>query len=566
MFRTIEKTMLILLFSVFLILMGANARAEMVWEEELDSGIRFKTLHPGTGYLLVGTKSKLYAFDPETGEEIWQVEKVLDEYEPNAIQPVKGTNYIIYEKGVYLLRVSIGLEKIVCMDATTGKKVWELNTEIPYQRVPPVLFSDDFNEDRAAGAPLEHTPQLVCQNIFSATFDQKHNQLLLAVDAMAVFEEKITEGGGRRFQGGGIVCVDAETGKINTILPLLRERKYEGNPPIVVDDVVIVDWRGFYAFDLMDTSRVVRMGIGRRDLVGGNSPIQVEDGTAYLVASKNIMALNIDDGETLWKSQKIPSIVPEMHILEDRLVCRMGGEFPRKNGDMSEEHKPYGLLVLDKNTGEILYAQGKDKKLGRTTSLLIDDGIVYYGTGNSFRAFDLNALKYKYVVKLDKSHVQKKDEPRSLVRHGNKICLMLKQSTVAFHPEDGQIAWSKMFKPPKIGRWAKLAKVGKKGFKKGISEEKEKKAKWYEKGRYRLARVGQMRLQNAVASDSYNYVVTSVDGKPTIVGVSLASGEAQRTAVVEERSPDFTVGEHFGMLFNVQGKKTLQGFDLKEEN
>jgi outer membrane protein assembly factor BamB len=62
-------------------LSGQAMAGKMLWGKKLDSDIRFKVVHD-TGIIVIGTKDEVYAFDPESGEQKWHIEKIMKTMNP----------------------------------------------------------------------------------------------------------------------------------------------------------------------------------------------------------------------------------------------------------------------------------------------------------------------------------------------------------------------------------------------------------------------------------------------------------------------------------------------------
>ena len=170
-------------------------------------------------------------------------------------------------------------------------------------------------------------------------------------------------------------------------------------------------------------------------------------------------------------------------------------------------------------------------------------------------------MSYKWATDLGK--LEKTDGPKSVVKQGDNICLNMTESTKAFDPATGEEKWSQHFEAPGHSRFMKFAMVAVTAMAAANAQATANRTGRDQKYTSLLPMLGQ-RFNAAAASGSYNYTLAKVDGKPTVVGVSLKTGKADREAQLEDKDADYIIDEIGGFLVNAKGKE-IQIFDLKSE-
>lgn len=551
------------------------AAGDKLWQKELDGDITFKQMHQA-GVLVVGTDDILYGFEPRTGKEIWKFEDVAksltDKEMLVAMPPL--TPYLIFEQ----TKGFMGSQSVVrCIDVTTGKPVWDLSNQAP-----------EVSAYRILEKKTEEPPEVTCKFLQKVGLDPAHNQLLLAYQTITLFKGKIGKAGFETFMG--LIGVDVGTGKINFIYKLVDEPEgyYPWKaqyPPVVQGDVGMIDWAGFHSFSLIDGkpmaslefARGYKRGmLSRYVMEGTNAPMIVEGNTAYVVAKDQVIAVDTQTGKKKWESEELDSALPEMHIVGNKIVLRMGGVFASGFGKNREykELKPYGVAILDKETGKKLSDTEKmndDWEINSISPLLVDNNTVYFGTRNSVRAIDIEKLQYKYNIDLE---IEDGDMPRSVTMHNGQLIYEGEQMTAAVNPADGKVGWKKYVEPPELDWGMAFARAFAKAVatidvlsraSSGASQSDLNDAinRWNSFG----AGFAKVKERYAVLNTEsiYNYVMTGETKNPEIVGVSIAGGQQERKVQVMGRVPDFFVDEGEAILVCVakSDQEILQVYSLK---
>ena len=559
-------------FAIAICLLGFGQAfaGKMLWEKKLDSEIRFKMVHD-TGIIVVGTKDEVYGFEPETGNMKWHIDKLMKNYEPNMVTPQPGSPFMVY---VYKEGFTDFQPSIRCLNIVTGELVWEWDTgdaQPDMKDQIAALLGTTSGPDESAIVVPNGWP-LPINNVLP---DDERNQFLLSSTGIMVgvgkkvhnplLKKEMVNAKPKAFDDGAIVAVDQKTGKVKWLGYVPKERKaklsYTHSPPLVIGDKVVLTWAGAHIFDA-NTGKFLGGAEFSREGGKGSKSEAFDDNTVYLSAKETIVAVDLNSGAIKWESEKFKDHVPYMEVVGDKIVAQIGGAYPDKDGKV-EESKNTGILIIDKNSGKCLNDYKNDnKKIEMTTPFYIDSSMAYFATANSFRCYDINALSYKFAVDLGK--LNKGDSPKGLQKQDDKICLTTSLSTFAFD-NNGNELWSKSYKAPGVGKFAAIALMAAQAIEVAGAYQRAYQYGGSHKYKVFLGSALSQRWTAAEASGAYNYVMADLDGKPTVVGVSLKTGEADRKAQLENKEADYIVDEIGGFLVNVKGEKELQIFDLKTE-
>ncbi len=560
-----------------------STAGDKLWQKEVDDDITFKKLHQA-GVLIVGTDDTFYGFEPRTGKEIWKVEDVakslVDKEMLVAMPPL--TPYLIFEQE----KGFMGSESIVrCIDVTTGKTVWDMSNQAP-----------EASAYRILEKKTDELPEVRCRFLQKVGLDPAHNQLLLAFEMVNLFKGKAGKSGPETFMG--LVGVDVGTGKINFIFKLDDEPEgyypWKGQyPPVIKGDVGMIDWAGYHSFSVLDGKPIVSLQfargykrgmLSRYIMEGTNAPMVVEGNIAYVVAKDQVIAVDTQTGKKKWESEELDGALPEMHLVGNRIVLRMGGVFASGFGSSREykELKPYGVAILDKETGKKLSDTEKmndDWEINSISPLLVDKSNVYFGTRNSVRAVDIDKLQYKYNTDLG---IEDGDMPRSVTMHDGQLIYLGEQMTAAINPVNGEVLWKKYVEPPELdwgmafarsfakavaamdilSRTATAAKEG------GVSvlEEMDINQRIKEWNSFAAGfDAMSQRIAALNTASQYNYVMAGETKDPEILGISLTDGQQVRKVKVMGRVPDYFVDEGDAILVCVakSDQEILQVYSLK---
>lgn len=186
----------------------------------------------------VSQYGRIYALDPNSGEVVWQFDDE-DNLKPVFSSPTYADGRLFFGEGYHTDRDS----KLFCVDANTGKKLWEFSTQSHTESSPAVAdgkvvfgAGDDgmYCVDVATGQKLWQFPEGGGLHIDS-------NPL--------IHDGKVYAGSGtsKRSKNTRIFCVDLKTGK--EVWGEKVEYSSWGSPSVAGKHVVFVTGNGTFSED-----------------------------------------------------------------------------------------------------------------------------------------------------------------------------------------------------------------------------------------------------------------------------------------------------------------------------
>ncbi len=568
-----EMRMLLTLLLVGAVFLAGSAQAgQLLFKKKLYGNSLTTMLHP-TGIIIVVSETTISGFDPETGDKKWAkvwkrktIELEYYHYSDN-IKLVPGSPYLIYRENWASVR---------CLDIITGEEVWKIDVK---KDVPAMLekLRGEKPKAKIVGG-LE---------ISSIAIDDARRQFLIGPFTISVKEDRPT-------LKLGIAAIDMGTGKANFVYVLPEDasaygapaedyrdyynyiRSYASEPAQVIGDLVVLDWGGIHTFKAADGTPVASLKIDRTPLAPDTTgseflfelpaaPTLVDGHTAYVVAWKKLVAVDLQTGAVKWENEEVCPVMPELRVAGEKLLVRTGA--PYLPGETIEKQKaeekkaapklsskqkkilkagrtaiklssklsdektaedplrgtfedttlikyftPCGLTILDKNTGEIL---ADTEKMGGTglpalmTPLLIDGNTVYFGAGNTLQAIDLDRLAYRFIAKVDSA--TKEDVPKQVLLEDGKLYLLLSQTTAAFDPADGEFLWSYTVPAMKLDPLARLDLAAEHAFEQFSVLQDLLAARRYNPRLAAYARIMESRFAAAQKSGMYNYSLAYIE-------------------------------------------------------
>jgi outer membrane protein assembly factor BamB len=127
-----------------------------------------------------------------------------------------------------------------------------------------------------------------------------------------------------------------------------------GHPlPVVDGDLCIWQVGDLFAIDLVSGELRWRYKLKAKNPQLKNAfarPI-VADGVVYAVGAKKLVGLNLADGSERWVAKLPNAPLPQLELIDDLLVVRLGGTF--STGKKIVQQKPFGVAVVDREGGGV---------------------------------------------------------------------------------------------------------------------------------------------------------------------------------------------------------------------
>jgi len=199
----------------------------------------------------------------------------------------------------------------------------------------------------------------------------------------------------------------------------IRTRDLNGHPPpLVVDDMLILAVGDLYAFDLASGEQRWRFKAKASVPNLKNTyaqPISA-NGVLYAVSRNSIHALDPATGSEKWKAKIGKAAMPELQLVGDKIVGRLGGTF--SDGKNLVGSKPFGAFVVDTASGRLVWKWTKAKDSVTNLRVLPEQGLVMLADKKNLYALDLNASKKGKVVYKEKLEFKRKMGSAELAAKG----------------------------------------------------------------------------------------------------------------------------------------------------
>jgi outer membrane protein assembly factor BamB len=356
--------------SLILTLVCCHAAASnVVWRQPLAEEVKWSQL-TSTGTLIVAGKRSLVHVDTGSGKSLWRRDD-LGALAPFNVRLVPGLPYVVISEHVGKLPPK---SQLTVLDFETGETIWETGITIG---------------SNLGGYPIPER-------------------------ALAIFVREIT--GAKGIKPGTYVSAHKlETGeeiwslRIGGVgaLPLhasddsgfLSNRDLGGHPsPLLVGDYFILPAGDLYAFDIAKGEQVWRFKLkgGHPSLKRTYASPVLADGVLYATGKNRVYALSPVTGEELWSAKIGNAAMPQLEIVGDLLVGRLGGTF--SDGKKLTQLKPFGAFVLQRDDGATRWIWKKGKNSITNFEVMTSRAEVVLADKSKLYALDLNAEKKPKVV------------------------------------------------------------------------------------------------------------------------------------------------------------------------
>lgn len=550
-----------------------------------------------SGNLMVGKDSNVMLVEGATGKTIW-TRNDLGKIAEAEFTELAGTPLVlISDNSGWAQRKT----KLTAIDNQTGETVWETEKMLGFTvEVTPI-----YEKDLLIFLTIKDNRQKKDKpDIFALKMSTGellwHNEYTEKVDLYGV-EKKKNSGAKAMFMGSGGGASDRfDLSGENP--PMIDDDSlylsYAGLHRYNLSDGKLV-WKTVY--DVTDGS-----------LKNTNGQAISEGDTIYTSAQGIIRAIDKNSGAIKWTTKDFgKGGIAEMQFHGDVIYGRMGGQFfSAKKGEWQEKG-PVGVVALNASNGETnwIYKDADDSitnmvVLPNDNVLLIADkksliGLDLSSTGKAKEAYK---IKLKFKRSLGAGDVAGKagaiafggiggalgkgakhtDNPVSMVRQENgTVVVRGKQHLLAFNPTTKEIAWSTKFGAPGINGWESIVMTAITITAAAISQTVE--ADFMRRGNYNAAYnensrfLGLMSSYQQYMGKKYSaskqsgniyYVLTKIKGDDEkgsgLVGVNMLTGEGKSQIIFNDKSPDYEIDELEGRLFNMN-KGTISAYEIKEK-
>lgn len=402
------------------------------WRTDLQYQIRFKKILRGS-HILVGTERHTFAVDMLSGATLWRFRNV-DSREGD-IFFVPSEDLILIAEG-WGGRFEDQESTLLAVELESGEIRWESKV-------------------------FQH-------RILSATPDPENRHILL-VSARQPHDEK----GDTVKRELGLHLLDMRTGKLQWEARL--DEKIQLTPSTIIeydddDDMQLYTLEAFHE-PRFDGPRVYLFykGVHCYDVASGEllwdrefdvladddlslsyaEPL-IDERLIYTVRDERLRAYRSRDGEEAWKTDDFGTIAA-VQFDDSFLYLQLGGRFYKAEDTEWESKGPYGVAVVNRNTGKKIWKwDDGDESI---TNLLIFGDRVYLADGDDLIAIDRYTGKRLY-----KDRHRFDEAPRFIgLNEAQELVLIGDENVAAYRPGDGKRLWFHNPDPPGISFWKKLA-------------------------------------------------------------------------------------------------------------
>lgn len=347
------------LFLFFFCFFAFNAKAQSVWNANLDSKVQFYQT-TDFGIVLAGTNNSLYAIDGQTGERLWRKShKGLDE---TSIVPIPSTDLVL---------VSLDLgdkSRVEAVDLLSGETLWKsdkLKGDVMQIAVEPeqdllaaVLVKKAKGE---IGKELKRSPVIHVLRLSDGDELWK-KQLDSDVEMMpSRFGENL--------------------GEVGFTLDNYRA-------PLILDGKIYVFYEGATIYDARNGKEIERekFKVNESGLALTEADVVFDEKFIYTSGRGKVRAVNRQNSKVEWEAKDL-GICAEMAVVGNVLYVRTGGQFTRIKDGETEEKGSFGVSAIDTKNGKTLWRyKGADR--GITNFVFSDANTILIADKNDLISID----------------------------------------------------------------------------------------------------------------------------------------------------------------------------------
>lgn len=560
-----------------------------LWSAKLSEKVVWHDL-TGLGTLMIGTKSSLMAFDPDTGEQLWKRDDIKNSTAHSA-REVAGTPYLLCND-----ITGVGGNKVTlqAIDYLTGETIWKTDTfsgqylgTFPVPAKGIVVFVLNAWEAAEGAGTYLHAYDLLTGEAKWQTKFCKSNAIPL----------HIADGSGK-------------------FMPRMDLSGY--HDPLIEGDVAYLGYLGIHCLDL--NTGAIKWGVefppGNKGLKRTYAPLRIVGDRIYGAGGGSVYAINKDTGAVIWKSDRISSyaglfkardnaLVSQLEIVGDKVFIRFGGNF--SNGQQVLLMEPLGVAAFDEATGDELYKFTKVKEgltnlmvLPEINTVMFADAYKLYGLDVSApQPVETFAIEIEFKRKMGGGEVAKiglgvlggvsgivkasmaqsknrLDVPVAILRRDGHVIVQGKQHLMGFEPTEKRVSWSTYYAAPgnafaDAALFAVTAAAGIAG--NAVATPASIGSDQWNQG-YNLVHqnldtynryAGRRKSATQAGSDHVFVLTTLGEGRKKgigLMGINLDTGEGEKQLMLDDKEPLYAVDDAIGRLFYLKGGKSIAAYDL----
>lgn len=468
----------------------AQCNFPKVWESKMENDASYKKYTSGDGTLIIGTtKKEICVLNGNNGQKLWSgtFADIAGAKEADAQE------YLEKAGQFYIINNQKGKDQLICIDAKTGKKLWEnedfeqiylSNVEFiePIQSIAVVMKRGLVMLDAQTGK-VKWTLDGFVGALGRYLYHEETKQLLL-LNYNPNALKSIFKG----FKNQ-LICVNAENGQVaweQTFREIIEMKRFAsqsftvtdwivkgiekgiGNENILVNlfvknNKVFLMFNGLTVYDLKDGKKLwdADYNVSLNRGVAGSS--QLYDAVAWPIVTdqyvyvldfgemsrkKTVKKYDIETGKLIWDcdvdGRRV--VIPNMLLVDGTLVLQIGGKVNKQGEDKTGYFKtyyskwewqgPFGLKGIDDATGKIKWET--EKFDDRISNIITLNNNLYVADKSSLYTINSASGEKLKEIKLKKTDAGK---PQHIFAHNDKLLVLCEDGLDAFSP-NGDLLYS----------------------------------------------------------------------------------------------------------------------------
>ena len=552
--------------------------SELTWQQTMGEENNWsRVTYAGT--LLVASDNQLAHYDSASGEQLW-IRDDLSKLAQFNVRDVNGTPFLVVNQPLGNIPPKSQLQ---VLNISTGETLW--NTGVVAGHT-------------LAGYPVPNKDQLVLAANLQGGNGTKAGIYLIGL-TLSSGEELW------RTRLGGAGSLPVHPSEMSGFIPVPN---FSGHPqPVITDDTFVLVAGDLIAVDINTGEEKWRFKLKAsvNNLKRTYAQPLLVDGILYAVSRDSMYAIDLVTGAQKWKAKIGKSTMPQLELVDNLIVGRMGGTF--SNGKDIVDAKPFGAFAVDIGSGKLQWKWTKAKDSVTNLRVLKEQGLIVLADKKKLYALDLHAQKKGKVVYDEKLEFKRKmgsadlaakgigvaggllggglaggfkglggggdrgDPPLDIETYGDQLIIRAQYHVLAHNIENRATDWSIEFAPPGMSPIALIA-MGAVTTAVAVGSAAPTRAAggWQGQSMLDSTLAISNSFQDAVSSrfaaaekgHNVAFFLTKEEEGMVLLGIDLASGDEVGRIPMSEKEPQFMVDAIGSRVYHFRGKTELLAYDF----